>query len=57
MSLAPAKDPVKQRAGSIGAAKRWAGHERRVVRMAELPEPERRVILALIEASKSAPES
>ena len=56
--MAPAvsviKNPTKVRAGKIGAAKRWADHDRRLVRLDALRPEARRLILSLIEAAKAA---
>ena len=56
VSAEVSKDPVKVRAGRAGAIRRWAGHERRVVRLASLLPEERAVITALL-ALKRARES
>lgn len=47
------KDPTKVRAGTIGARKRWAGHVPQLVRLDELSQPQRRLVLALVAAAKS----
>jgi hypothetical protein len=44
------KNPVKVRAGQIGADKRWAGHAPVVARMGDLTIPQRRLIQAMIDA-------
>jgi hypothetical protein len=44
------KDPVKVRAGSIGARRRWG--ERRIVRLDDLTAPQRRLVLALVDAAR-----
>jgi hypothetical protein len=49
--IAAEKNPTKVRAGQIGAAKRW-GPEPRVVRLDELDAPQRRLVLALIDAAR-----
>lgn len=49
----PAKDPAKVRAGSIGGRTRWAGHARKMVRLDDLTAPQRRLVLALVEAAKN----
>jgi hypothetical protein len=46
------KDPTKVRAGTIGAKKRW-GEEPRIVRLDDLTPPQRRLVLALIEAARA----
>lgn len=46
-----AKDPVRVRAGHIGATRRW-GAEPRVVRIADLTSEQRRLVLALIDAAR-----
>ena len=55
------KDPVKVRAGTIGAKARWDGHDTRVVRLGDLTPEQRRLVLALISAArvnaKAAPAS
>jgi hypothetical protein len=47
----PAKNPTKVRAGTIGARQRW-GPEPRVVRLDELTGPQRRLVLALVDAAR-----
>ena len=46
------KDPTKVRAGTLGARRRW-GDEPRVVRLDDLTPPQRRLVLALIEAARA----
>lgn len=46
------KDPVKVRAGQIGANARWGPP--RVVRLDELTPDQRRVVVAMLEAAKKA---
>ena len=46
-----AKDPVKVRAGQIGARSRW-GPEPRIVRLDELTAPQRRLVMALVDAAR-----
>ncbi len=46
-----AKNPVKVKAGLASAAKRW-GPEPRVVRLDDLTAPQRRLVLALIDAAR-----
>ena len=48
------KDAVKVRAGTIGARRRWG--EPRVLRLDQLSPEQRRLVLALVEAAKAAPE-
>jgi hypothetical protein len=48
------KDPVKVRAGQIGARVRW-GEQPRVIRLDELTSDQRRLVVALVDAAKSAP--
>lgn len=49
------KDPAKVRAGRASARKRWADHTpRSVVRIADLAENERRLVMALIRAAREA---
>jgi hypothetical protein len=38
----PTKDPVKVKAGRIGAEKRWTGHEPVVIRLADIEDAELR---------------
>lgn len=45
------KDPTKVRAGSIGARARWG--DPGVVRLDELTPPQRRLVLALVDAAKA----
>ncbi len=45
------KNPVKVKAGLASAAKRW-GPEPRVVRLDELSPPQRRLVLALVDAAR-----
>lgn len=45
------KNPVKQRAGQIGARRRWG--EPGVVRLDELTAPQRRLVMALVEAARA----
>jgi hypothetical protein len=47
------RDPVKVKAGRIGARKRWDGHTPRVVRLDALLPEERRVVEALLELKRS----
>jgi hypothetical protein len=55
------KDPVKVRAGTIGARARWDGHDSKIVRLGDLTSEQRRLVLALISAArenaKAAPAS
>jgi hypothetical protein len=46
------KNPVFVESGRRGARKRWG--EPRVVRLGELPEAERRIILSLVEGVRRA---
>lgn len=51
------KNPDKVRAGKLGARAKWGpDYVRRVVRLDELTEPQRRVVLSLITAAKTAPD-
>ncbi len=50
--MVPEKNPVKVRAGLIGSRVRW-GPEPRIVRLDELSDPQRRLVVALIAAAKS----
>ncbi|HEY8869648.1 MAG TPA: hypothetical protein VIM30_09670 [Candidatus Limnocylindrales bacterium] len=45
------KDPIKVRAGKIGADTRW-GPEPRVIRLDELTPPQRRLVVALVDAAR-----
>ncbi len=45
------KNPVKVRAGRIGATKRW-GTEPRVVRLHDLSDAQRRLVRALVDAAR-----
>jgi hypothetical protein len=49
--LSPSKDPTKVRAGRIGAQTRW-GDTPRVVRLDDLTAPQRRLVLALVDAAR-----
>ena len=49
--VSEAKNPVKVRAGTIGARTRW-GPEPRVIRLDELSAPQRRLVVALVAAAK-----
>jgi len=52
-----ARDPNKVRAGKIGAQKRW-GETPRVIRVADLTAPQRRLVVALVAAARAElPES
>jgi hypothetical protein len=46
------KDPTKVRAGTIGAYRRW-GPEPRVVRLDDLTPPQRRLVMALVDAARA----
>lgn len=46
--MANDKNPVKQRAGALGAAKRWVPENRRVVRLADLDADEAAIIRSLL---------
>lgn len=52
-----AKDPIKVRAGEIGARKRWGDHPTRVVRLDSLTPEQRRLVLALVAAAKAEPKA
>jgi hypothetical protein len=52
--VSEAKNPVKVRAGAIGAAKRWSGHAPTTVRLDALRPEARRLIVSLIEAARAA---
>jgi hypothetical protein len=54
MAIARTKDPVLVEAGRRGARSRW-GSEPRVVRIADLTPPQRRLVLALIAAARAEP--
>jgi hypothetical protein len=51
--VAGTKDPAKVRAGQASARKRW-GDTPRVVRIHDLTPPQRRLVLALVEAQRAA---
>ena len=55
VTLAPTrpKDPAKVKAGNAAALARW-GPDRKTVRLDELTPEQRRLVLALVEAAKSA---
>jgi hypothetical protein len=40
-------------AGRRGAIRRWQGHPRRVVKLAELTSDQRRLVLALLDANRA----
>jgi hypothetical protein len=46
------KDPVKVRAGTIGARQRW-GDTPRVLRLDDLTPPQRRLVVALVDAARA----
>lgn len=50
MSIA-VKNPTKQRAGKLGAARRWG--DPGVIRLDELSAPQHRLVLALVEAARA----
>jgi len=45
------KNPIKVKAGHIGALKRW-GPEPRTIRLDELSPPQRRLVQALVDAAR-----
>ena len=45
------KDPIKVRAGQIGARKRWG--EPRLVRLDDLTMAQRQLVMALVDAARS----
>ena len=49
------KNPVKVRAGALGAALRWG--PKRVIRLDDLTGPQRALVLALVGQMKAAPAS
>lgn len=53
--VSEAKNPVKVRAGQIGARKRWG--ERRILRLDQLDPDERRLIQAILTAKRNADEA
>ncbi|MCI0583175.1 MAG: hypothetical protein L0227_09850 [Chloroflexi bacterium] len=53
MSVSSSKDPVKVRAGELGARARWGGEPPRVVRIDDLPPSLRRLVLALVSAARN----
>jgi hypothetical protein len=50
----PARDPKKVRAGQIGAEARWHERTPRVLHIEDLTIEQRRLVLALVEAARSA---
>jgi hypothetical protein len=48
------KNPDKVRAGHLGAARRWAGYARTVVRIGDLTSEQRLLVLALIQAARES---
>lgn len=50
-------NPVFVASGLRGARKRWAGHEPKTVTLASLTPEQRRLIVALIEAARTAPQA
>ena len=51
MTIPQERDPQKVAAGKASAEKRW--RPKRVVRLDDLTAPQRRVVIALIEAAKA----
>ena len=51
MAETRSKDPVLVEAGRRGAVRRW-GPEPRVVRLDDLTSPQRRLVLALVDAAR-----
>jgi len=50
-AVSVSKNPVKQRAGQLGARRRWG--EPGVVRLDQLTAPQRRLVLALVDAARA----
>lgn len=50
-AVSDSKDPKKQRAGRVGARRRWG--DPGVVQLDQLTPPQRRLVLALVQAAKS----
>jgi len=50
--LIPEKDPAKVKAGLAGARTRW-GTAPSVVKLHDLTDPQRRLVLALVEAARA----
>jgi hypothetical protein len=48
------KNPVKVRAGALGALARWGG-EPHILRLDTLTPEQRRLVMALVDAARSAP--
>jgi hypothetical protein len=46
---------TKAEAGALGGRARWAGHEARVLRLDALTPEQRRLVMALVDAARSAP--
>ena len=54
-SARPSKNPAKVRAGRIGAATRWDANPNvppKVVKIDDLTAPQRRLVLALVDAAR-----
>jgi hypothetical protein len=54
--VAPTKSPSHVNRGRAGARKRWAGHAPVVVRLSSLPENQRRLIAAMVDAARAQAE-
>ncbi len=52
LSTAKPRDPLKVKAGKIGAAVRWADHANKTVRIDDLTADQRRLVMALVAAAK-----
>jgi hypothetical protein len=50
--ISAGKNPVKVRAGRLGAERRWANHVPDSVRIADLSPEQQRLVLALIQAAR-----
>jgi hypothetical protein len=50
-----AKNPVYVESGRLGARRRWGTHAPKIVRLTDLTEAQRRLVVALIEAAKAEP--
>ena len=51
------RDPRKVKAGLVGAAVRWAGHDSKTVRLDDLTTDQRRLVLALVAAARETKET
>lgn len=54
MPLSVTKDPIKARAGRLGAERRWAEHLPAIVKIDDLNPDQRLLVLALVRAARAA---